>query len=512
MKIAYRYNKVFQIQAIISEFEQTCIHLNKYEKSEDYDGVGDAYLTLSSLLRNIYPALSLSLLRTGEVIMQDNERIDKLIFIRIFIIDAYLVLSSVCMCNGREEWGKAFYKAASDMYDTVDVYLTHNKIMKFKEKLRLRHEALNAFTINIKPICRCSNRVKRNYTVTKKYILDILEEIAVEEELNCVNQRCQNESFMATGHYAENRYYPMSYSLRDHDKVVLVPIGILMGKLYRGESKYHKICKASLYRSTVKPSERFWERLKMCQLSCLIHNYPLTRIFEEGLIYNGGFRIDKLYIDVESIAQHYGIKTSLMDMTIDKWVAAFFATSKYDNKTDSYFPLSNNSPNGSFYQYETDFINTLGKEIRSIGVQPLERPEYQNGYVYRMGRQSELNREKRIKRTVIVHDSFQNRLVYAYANRGNRLFPKEIATEKINEIVKTRRIHPEALNFIITKYYSNTPQSVIDSYISEQRIVFDDSLPHFSDEEVNTILDTWEKHDSQRILKRIHPPLMFYQI
>lgn len=38
-----------------------------------------------------------------------------------------------------------------------------------------------------------------------------------------------------------------------------------------------------------------------------------------------------------SRAQHYGIKTELMDITTDKFVAAFFATT--DCKDDVYTPI-----------------------------------------------------------------------------------------------------------------------------------------------------------------------------
>lgn len=495
---------------IITEFEQVCVRLYESEESEDFESVGDAYISLSRMLRELYPGLSLSLLRTGEVIMQDKGCIDKLIILRLNIVDAYLKLSNSCYSNKDAKRGGVFYVAAIEMNDIITAYMNNYGITKYDAILHEKESAIKHFT-NIEGQSFIKDRTTHSKKV--KTILDIIEEIAIEEEMYSVDQKSQNESFIPTGHYVENRYMPMSYSLKERDKVVLVPMGIIMGRLYRGEARYHNICKASLYRVGMLPSERFWERLKTCQLSCLIYNYPITRVFEGGLQSNDGkFPIKNLNIDFEAIAQHYGIKTSLMDMTTDKWAAAFFATSRLDRNTGRYNPVKRTRKKGTFYQLDTDFIHTLGNEIRSIGVQPLARPEYQNGYVYRMGRHSELNRDRQMKRTLFVHDYYQNRLIFAYANRGNRFFPKELAEDRIEEIVKTRKIHPDAYKSVVSKFYKTTPQSVIDKYIVEQKIELDDDIPHFSDEEIKNIFTVWEQHDADRILRRILKPVLFYKM
>lgn len=495
---------------IIIEFEQVCVRLYESEESDDFESVGDAYISLSRMVRELYPGLSLSLLRTGEVIMQDKGCIDKLIILRLDLVDAYLKLSNSCYSNKDAKRGGAFYVAAIEMNDIITAYINECGITKYDAILHEKESVIKYFTNN-----ECQGHIKDRtiHSKKEKTILDIIEGIAIEEELYSVDQKSQNESFMPTGHYAENRYMPMSYSLKERDKVILVPMGIIMGRLYRGEARYHKICKASLYRVGMLPSEIFWERLKTCQLSCLIYNYPITRVFEGGLkMKDSKFPIDHLHIDYEAIAQHYGIKTSLIDLTIDKWVAAFFATSRLDRSTGCYYPVKKSRKKGAFYQLDTDFMHTFGKEVRSIGVQPLARPEYQNGYVYRMGRHSELNRDRQMKRTMFVHDYYQNRLIFAYANRGNRFFPKELAEDRIDEIVKTRKIHPDAYKYVVSKFYKTTPQSVIDKYLVEQKIEIVDDIPHFSNEEIENIFTVWEHHDAYRILRRILKPVLFYKM
>lgn len=45
-------------------------------------------------------------------------------------------------------------------------------------------------------------------------------------------------------------------------------------------------------------------------------------------------------INIDALAQHYGFDTCLLDLTNDFRTALFFATCKYDYKTDSYRPLT----------------------------------------------------------------------------------------------------------------------------------------------------------------------------
>lgn len=45
-------------------------------------------------------------------------------------------------------------------------------------------------------------------------------------------------------------------------------------------------------------------------------------------------------INIDALAQHYGFDTCLLDLTNDFRTALFFATCKYDYKSDSYRPLT----------------------------------------------------------------------------------------------------------------------------------------------------------------------------
>lgn len=68
-------------------------------------------------------------------------------------------------------------------------------------------------------------------------------------------------------------------------------------------------------------------------------------------MYDGAQHPINLSCDALALAQHYGSPTELLDLTVDKWVAAFFACTKYDSKTDTYRPTDERDGNGVFYSY-----------------------------------------------------------------------------------------------------------------------------------------------------------------
>ena len=53
------------------------------------------------------------------------------------------------------------------------------------------------------------------------------------------------------------------------------------------------------------------------------------------------------------MAQHYGFDTNYIDISNSKWVAAFFACTGYDTKTDTYFPAGEDYYEGYGVMYVT---------------------------------------------------------------------------------------------------------------------------------------------------------------
>ena len=208
----------------------------------------------------------------------------------------------------------------------------------------------------------------------------------------------------------------------------LIPCSLSFNCYYRGESGYHKPCKPSLYRKGMTDEAIFHERLKACELELLIADYPLTDIFKSGLqiTLNDGHTIHlHLNIDTEALAQHYGIKTDLLDLTVDKFVAAFFATTTYRN--GKYYPVEPKEPQyGVFYMYSDIPLwekDMYSKHMRVVGLQPFSRPGEQAGFVLRLGKKDDF-RKKALKKIKFRQDKDISWLIFNYTNRANKLFPK----------------------------------------------------------------------------------------
>ena len=81
-----------------------------------------------------------------------------------------------------------------------------------------------------------------------------------------------------------------------------------------------------------------------------------------------------------ALAQHYGICTELLDFTVDKFVAAFFACTKYNN--DGTYSVNDEDGDGCFYYFvdcslmcEIEFCKNdfLGRHLCILGVKKIHK-------------------------------------------------------------------------------------------------------------------------------------------
>ena len=103
---------------------------------------------------------------------------------------------------------------------------------------------------------------------------------------------------------------------------IFLPKGIIHGLYYRGQAKYFKKCRPSLFRDRTD-KEQFLERVKLCEFSILLRKHPSSQPFTEGYgtpLNDGRVESHEMLIDEEALAQHYGILTEYIDLTADKWV------------------------------------------------------------------------------------------------------------------------------------------------------------------------------------------------
>jgi len=119
--------------------------------------------------------------------------------------------------------------------------------------------------------------------------------------------------------------------------------------LFRGESEFHNPCKPNMSRN---PHQRRFtaEMIRGQEMRILMMSHPVVQLLDLGVELCG--MVYPFEMNLFGLTQHYYNKTSFLDLTSDPQVAAFFATTKYDWKTDTYSPIEDeDSKPGVLYYY-----------------------------------------------------------------------------------------------------------------------------------------------------------------
>lgn len=319
-------------------------------------------------------------------------------------------------------------------------------------------------------------------------LLDVMEMIAYNEEWFHLEKDVMRMIFPT--HYQEGMFETVQMP---DGRTHLYPCALYPYRYYRGQSDRldGKKCKPSLYRG-LPDVEMFHERLCLKELELLLREYPLTKIYEGGLCYNTPEGTKPLFLNVDStaIGQHYGIKTDVLDLTTDKWIAAFFAATKYENGT--YCPYKEDGI-GVIYEYtERPVFNAAVNRLSAVGLQPFSRPGCQAGLVYKMQKDEDFN--DKAKRIFFKHDAAISELIYNYCNRSKKLFPDEILEGKVNEIKASKVYSRQALNNTIKEYYQDITDEALRGYFEELAISIQEDAPvRFTEAELKAFDERWVK-------------------
>lgn len=233
-------------------------------------------------------------------------------------------------------------------------------------------------------------------------------------------------------------------------------------RLYRGETEFHKPCQPTLWRKDMDDQAVFIERLKLAEFERMLEQMPESYFFRTGVVItdpDGIVHHNSLYIDAIGLAQHYGIKTELLDLTADKWAAAFFASTTYDEKSDTYQPITvQTEKQGVVYHYPILPTSFDSNELSVVGAQPFERPTEQAAYMLALKKDDDFN-AKCPDRVFFRQHPVVSLIVYHYANRAGRMFPNETIQEKTHRLVvdHDKTFCPEIINLVRQQYYHNLP-------------------------------------------------------
>lgn len=145
--------------------------------------------------------------------------------------------------------------------------------------------------------------------------------------------------------------------------------------LYRGEYKFHETtlpsCQRDISRTTGIPfsTQQLIDRLKLEEFTQISKTFPNTILAQIG----------KININWEALAQHYGLRSNLIDVSSEPFIAAFFATHRYDYDNDKYKMVTKGigcmkKAHSTALLYPVDNGGDDSRINSIIGVQHFKRP------------------------------------------------------------------------------------------------------------------------------------------
>ena len=337
-------------------------------------------------------------------------------------------------------------------------------------------------------------------------ILDIIESLAdYEAEHNGIRKYPLSENRQWLYRIKEPGHYYAVQSLENPNVMVLFPTGPNAFSLYRGESRDYKECKPSILR-TADEKTLLLSRLQTEELACILRNHPII-----GELINRPIVIEKfgvqfwLKVQFEGLAQHYGIATPFLDMTNNKWVAAFFAITNYKDGMYHLVKPSMDQVYGCFYRWERPNYRGKGLDVpQPLGMQYFNRPGCQSAFALDMTRLGDLNNCAEVERFYFRHDDEANQLVYDLCQQGRKFFPEDGMEILVGKLKGVKLFSEEAVEKCRVKHYEDKTFEEMRKMMAMSGMeIIDKPSVGFEKEQIEMELEDWNREGRERYLTEL---------
>ncbi len=212
--------------------------------------------------------------------------------------------------------------------------------------------------------------------------------MTLQEVLECIKESVKERDILYE-HTPENEMvlerrkgtFEAVMSGKGNEKYLIPEAGVLHF-LFRGQTQEHPLCLPTIYRKNPSELQIFLDRMRLTVFKRMLDTYPIISDF---------FKRHNFVVDVEGLAQHYGLNTSVLDLTSNIDIAMFFATCPFDSDKDSYSYYNEGEHEGVLYVFDPLLDNEpcpdvclltsyMRGNIRPIGLQAFKRPGAQEGY------------------------------------------------------------------------------------------------------------------------------------
>lgn len=338
-------------------------------------------------------------------------------------------------------------------------------------------------------------------------ILDVVEQISKME--NDMLLRNGVTIFPGDTFQDEGRYAFVSEAW-NRNVVRLMPVSPTPFTYYRGQSRFYEPCVPSLFRKKgngeiPNGTDIAYNRLKTCEFEMLLATHPVFCELSHHISVNP-----------VALAQHYGLTTEYLDITNSKWVAAFFASTRYDYESDTYHPVGRDYEEGYGVMYISKPYEAGGatdgffsKNV-VIGYQYFERPTKQSSFGYKMQMGEDFNESPYFERVFFRHDLEASKLVYDMSYRQRRFIPRDCLSRLTRQIAESNEVTRRALERCLLMCYWDKDMSFLEEVCKDKGLIIREdnkSVAQFSKEELEMDWKTWNEYGRADLQARILPPV-----
>ncbi len=274
-------------------------------------------------------------------------------------------------------------------------------------------------------------------------------------------------------------------------------------KLYRGQNCFYPECVPSKYRHGSE-MEEILQELKKNEFILLLMEHPVVYELHQLNCMGAYFQTD-----YEGLAQHYGFATSHLDLTNDRDVAMFFATTRFDQEHQAYEIIAEEF---KAVIYTVNYLHPdVTERINIVGAQALPRPGMQKAYSISLDAQENFNDLTFVSYEQFICTKEISEHYFYLFDKGRKIFPDDVMDKRAMQIRESKAIDSEALEMYFNEHdlQAVTERESVIERLNKNGFVVKKKNSAITQKELATIRQQWQK-DRQKLMDKIHLRKSFY--